>query len=375
MSKYTTEVRYICEHFSGLSESVGYDDVEQVIKNCLPKVFDFNFPIFDESYRTVLETKILRHYYTREIGLDTVGLWKLKLNTKLNEIMPYYNQRYESCLLKVTDEDGNPLFNGKTVSKIVRQLKIDRANVVAGHDVHGTTSTSKNSANIKDTTSHSTNGWSNSTNTDNTTEGGSDNLARTGTDGTVERASESRDITSTRTDDLNEQSTNGNVVKNYDVPITGSNNGFSDTYVTNGRAENGTGSRTNTGTQTTHETASANGNTRDSNSTTTHNTVDTTTYGRTSNSEGSIDMKHGDTESSSSSSDSNGQNDLTSNTDIKTDTTTTDRGTDDETTTTTTTVTTEPLFELLMKYRDSFINVDMEVVNDPEISSCFMGLH
>lgn len=106
MSKYTTEVRYICEHFSGLSESVGYDDVEQVIKNCLPKVFDFNFPIFDESYRSVLETKILRHYYTREIGLETVGLWKLKLNTKLNEIMPYYNQMYRSELIEF-----NPLYD------------------------------------------------------------------------------------------------------------------------------------------------------------------------------------------------------------------------------------------------------------------------
>lgn len=334
-----------------------------------------NWPIYDESYRAELKKKIERHYWREEIGMETADDFRDWLDTSLCEIMPYYNQRYESCLLKVTDDDGNPLFNGKTVSQVVRQLKIDRANVVAGHDVHGTTSTSKNSANIKDTTSHSTNGWSNSTNTDNTTEGGSDNVARTGTDGTVEKASESRDVTSTRTDDLNEQSTNGNVVKNYDVPITGANNGFSDNYVTSGRAENGTGSRTNTGTQTTHELASANGNTRDSNSTTTHNTVDTTTYGRTSNSEGSIDMKHGDTESSSSSSDSNGKNDITSNTDIKTDTTTTDKGTDDETTTTTTTVTNEPLFELLMKYRDSFINVDMEVVNDPEISSCFMGLH
>lgn len=106
MSKYTTEVRYICEHFSGLSESVGYDDVEQVIKNCLPKVFDFNFPIFDENYRETLEAKILRHYYTREIGLETVGLWKLKLNTKLNEIMPYYNQLYKSELIEF-----NPLYD------------------------------------------------------------------------------------------------------------------------------------------------------------------------------------------------------------------------------------------------------------------------
>ena len=36
------------------------------------------------------------HYYTREIGLETVGLWKLKLNTKMNEIMPYFNQMYKT---------------------------------------------------------------------------------------------------------------------------------------------------------------------------------------------------------------------------------------------------------------------------------------
>lgn len=116
VSKYTTEVRYICEHFSGLSESVGYNDVEHVIKNCLPKVFDFNFPIFDESYRTVLETKILRHYYTREIGLETVGLWKLKLNTKLNEIMPFYNQLYKSELIEF-----NPLYD----VELTRERKIE----------------------------------------------------------------------------------------------------------------------------------------------------------------------------------------------------------------------------------------------------------
>lgn len=116
MSKYTTEVRYICETLAGLNKSVGYADVEQVIKNCLPKVFDFNFPIFDESYRSVLETKILRHYYTREIGLETVGLWKLKLSTKLNEIMPYYNKLYKSELIEF-----NPLYD----VDLTRERKIE----------------------------------------------------------------------------------------------------------------------------------------------------------------------------------------------------------------------------------------------------------
>ena len=106
MSKYTTELRYICETEAGLSESVGQTKIKDVIAKAIPKIFDFDFPIFDESYRNVLETKILKHYYTREIGLETYGLWKLKLDTKLNEIMPYYNQLYKSALLEF-----NPLYD------------------------------------------------------------------------------------------------------------------------------------------------------------------------------------------------------------------------------------------------------------------------
>lgn len=105
MSKYTTELRYICETEAGLSESAGQTKIKDVIAKAIPKIFDFDFPIFDESYRNVLETKILKHYYTREIGLETYGLWKLKLDTKLNEIMPFYNQLYKSALLEF-----NPLY-------------------------------------------------------------------------------------------------------------------------------------------------------------------------------------------------------------------------------------------------------------------------
>lgn len=106
MSNYTTQVRYIVEQANGLTESSGGANVNTLIANALDKVFDFDFPIFDEEYRSVLETKILKHYYTQEIGLETVGLWKLKLDTKLNEIMPYYNQMYKSTLLEF-----NPLYD------------------------------------------------------------------------------------------------------------------------------------------------------------------------------------------------------------------------------------------------------------------------
>lgn len=105
MSVYTTQVRYICETACGLSESAGYNDVNDIIERAIPSIFNFTFPIFDENYRAVLEKKILKHFYTREIGLETVGLWKLKLDTKLNEIMPYYNQLYQSELIEF-----NPMY-------------------------------------------------------------------------------------------------------------------------------------------------------------------------------------------------------------------------------------------------------------------------
>lgn len=100
MSKYTTEVRFICENSAGLHESEGADNIDSILDKCWNKVFNFNFPIFDENYRQVLCRKILKHYYTREIAHETVGRWKLALNAKLNEIMPYYNQLYKSELLE-----------------------------------------------------------------------------------------------------------------------------------------------------------------------------------------------------------------------------------------------------------------------------------
>lgn len=112
MSKYTTEVRFICETASGLGESKGYADVDTIITNAIPKIFTFTFPIFDENYRTVLEKKILKHFYTREICEETVGLWKLRLDAKLNEIMPYYNKLYNSELLEF-----NPLYTANLTRK------------------------------------------------------------------------------------------------------------------------------------------------------------------------------------------------------------------------------------------------------------------
>lgn len=106
MSKYTTEVRFICEERAGLLESTGENEVNNVLNLSWDKIFDSTFPIFDEAYRKPLCKKILKHFYTREICCETFGLWKMWLNEKMELIMPYYNQLYKSELLEI-----NPFHN------------------------------------------------------------------------------------------------------------------------------------------------------------------------------------------------------------------------------------------------------------------------
>lgn len=106
MSKYTTELRYICEKFANVLESKGDDDVNEIIESARKHIFSFDYPIFDESYRRSLETKVLRHFYLREIGFETFGLWKFHLENMMKEIMPYYNQLYKSELF-----DFNPFYD------------------------------------------------------------------------------------------------------------------------------------------------------------------------------------------------------------------------------------------------------------------------
>ena len=67
------------------------------IKNLMKNGFDFglkNYPIFDENYRSTLNSNILYFYYEDEIGLETPELFKIYLNKTMERIMPYYNNLY-----------------------------------------------------------------------------------------------------------------------------------------------------------------------------------------------------------------------------------------------------------------------------------------
>ena len=90
MASYTTQVRSICESYAGRTDSAGYDNIDSVIAAARSHIFTANYPMYEGSTKEALETKILKHYYMREIGVETVGLWKHFLNSRMAEIMPYY---------------------------------------------------------------------------------------------------------------------------------------------------------------------------------------------------------------------------------------------------------------------------------------------
>ena len=77
MSKYTLELRYM------------YED-----KNF--NLFDFPYNLYDNDLKPWFEEKFFQHFMFSEIGLDTIGMFKQRLMSKLNDIFPYYKQLYET---------------------------------------------------------------------------------------------------------------------------------------------------------------------------------------------------------------------------------------------------------------------------------------
>ena len=77
MSKYTLELRYI------------YEDENY-------KLFDFPYNLYDNDLKPWFEEKFFQHFMFYEIGFDTIGMFKQRLMSKLNDIFPYYKQLYET---------------------------------------------------------------------------------------------------------------------------------------------------------------------------------------------------------------------------------------------------------------------------------------
>lgn len=110
MSKYTTELRYICEGIAGCEQSVGVDDIDAVIDIALPVIFNFmsrNELASDPDF----QRRFLMRYWTREICCDTYGMWKLYLRQMLDKDADRWNG------LLATLKDKYNIFDNININK------------------------------------------------------------------------------------------------------------------------------------------------------------------------------------------------------------------------------------------------------------------
>lgn len=229
MSKYTTEVRFICENKAGFNESVGANSIDDVLEKSWDKIFTTKTEFFDEAYRKFLCKKILKHYYLREIGSETVGIWTFWMNTRLEEIMPYYNQLYKSQLIEF-----NPMHD---IDLTKEHKKTSNSNNVENEErtensTNDTTTTGNNASEITGNGKVDTTNSSNTTRRDLYSDTPQGALTGIENENYLTNARKTTDETSNTQNQTNETSQNGS--GNFDETSKSSGN------VTGSKTNNGT---------------------------------------------------------------------------------------------------------------------------------------
>lgn len=336
MSKYTTEVRFICESKAGLADSAGANSVDTVLNNSWDKIFTTQCSFFDNNYRSVLCKKILKHYYLREIGAETAGIWMLWMNTRLEEIMPYYNQLYKSALLEFDPfNDVNYERRHEGEASGVRSSTAETA------------AESSRSANSTDTDNSSR-----STDTAYSDTGNATNNRRIVNDGTVDDTTNTQGSKNTSADST--ASSSGDKGDRYsDTPqgtiantdITG------DAYLTNVRLLNESSSGTSHDATVENDLNTAISNSVKHDNTTDNNTETKNNMGTNTSSEVLEAAKNSTSSESDVSNSTNQLNESTSNSDSYIETVFGKMAA-------------TPYSDLLNKFRDTFLNIDMLVIEE-----------
>lgn len=117
MSKYTITIKDIVNNYNLFDNKT----IDEKLDYARGYLFDFDYPIIDEVTKKRIEIAILKHYYYREIAFETVGMFKIKLNDRLNLIMNRYNALYQKQDLSLSPyvnsylkENGDSSGNSKT---------------------------------------------------------------------------------------------------------------------------------------------------------------------------------------------------------------------------------------------------------------------
>lgn len=388
------EDKYPDTDFETLTNPMMYSGVDENVRYGREGIFDFDYPIFDEAYREALETKFLTQNYMREIGAETIGQWKLMLRNRLNMVMPYYNQLYESERVKY-----NPLMNHEHYETNDATKRQDDTHDFTGN-VQGSLDSSTSGTSHMDTTENgsynkdgahsddgSASGKRTTTGTFSLDGSGSDNTTRNLTGGGTSKGESNgkKDVeTDENTTTSNSQSGSSSDYYN-DTPQGGVENLNDLSYLTraekHSNSSSGSGTSKTTGTQSETTSASESGETtkqedetvkRDTTEKRAEDTSGTEDTEDTTHTEGTWDEKGTDTRTTVQDGRTTGKRDDRTTQD----TINKDVGHLDSTENYIRHFAgksgTETYQEMLMKWRNSFLNIDQMVMK--ELDCLFMGL-
>ncbi len=368
MSKYTSQLRYICEAKSGFTEEeLEEKTIDQIIDAAKAHIFNFDFPVYSEEFRPVLEHEILFHFYMQEIGQETYGLWQYYLARKLREIMPYYNKLYESAELEFNpfhDVDYTKLHGG-----VLAGNKQTAGNVTAHSETDGNTtgnSETETSGAGSANGTHSDRREKSTTETDVT-----DTTSENDGTGTLTKSG-SKQISNTYSESTVSRDAYSDTPQSSVLGVEGdgsgnpTNNVSDNYYLTNYRKVTGSKSGSNSGTETTSDTENTSTHNEGAGNSTTNkvgNEIETTT-GTTG--ENTTSTGHSETTDTGTSHDE---------TDATTATTVAEnfRNTDDYTDRYSGKMGSQSYSSMLLEYRETFLNINKMIFD--ELECCFMQLY
>ena len=95
-------------------------ELDTLLKDDKFNVFDFDYDFYDEVLKPIFEVKFKDYYRFHEIGFETVERFQHNLKAKLNLIMPYYKQLYET---ELASKDINFLLNKDLKETFIRDIE------------------------------------------------------------------------------------------------------------------------------------------------------------------------------------------------------------------------------------------------------------
>lgn len=134
--------------YSILESYVNFDNdepkkIKELAKYGRGIIFNFDYPLTSNEDKEKFECMILNHFLMRRIGYDTVTAFRIALDVKLNEIMPFYNKMFDMLNGWDLFNDGEVTTRVQSDSRNITDTNTNTTNqLTSGSDSINNTSTS-----------------------------------------------------------------------------------------------------------------------------------------------------------------------------------------------------------------------------------------